>query len=207
MYKETFEKGRIINFSDAVFSIAMTLLVLEITVPGYELYSKYGVLKSLRWLIPNFIGFFVSFMVIALYWIAHLKTMRFVNSFTERLLWLNIYLMLFVVLLPFSTSFFVVFVQEKGPFIFYCLNLIAIGFTMWLIIQYVIRNRDEKSEETLVKLNWQKWRSISGPMIWSVAIGASFISWTASIIVFSMIFISGFIINRIYRKKIARINQ
>lgn len=206
MYKETFEKSRIINFSDAVFSIAMTLLVLEIAVPAYETHKQFGTLKTLQWLIPNFIGFFVSFMVIALYWIAHLKTMRFVDNFSERLLWLNIYLMLFVVLLPFSTSFFVVFVHETGPFVFYCLNLIAIGFTMWLIIKYVIRNNPKKTQEDTLKLNWQKWRSISGPIIWSLAIGAAFISWTAAIIIFSMIFVSGFIINRIYRKKLARIS-
>ncbi|NER16648.1 TMEM175 family protein [Spongiivirga citrea] len=207
MYKETFEKGRVINFSDAVFSIAMTILVLEISVPGYEVIQKLGTLKALQYLIPNFIGFFVSFMVIALYWIAHLKTMRFVDNFSKRLLWLNIYLLLFVVLLPFSTSFFVVYVPEIGPFNFYCLNLIAIGFTMWLNVRYVLKTTTHQNEEAVLQLKWQKWRSISGPIIWSCAIATSFISFTTAVIVFSLIFISGAVINRIYKKKLNNISQ
>jgi hypothetical protein len=61
MEKLSFDKSRILGFSDAVFSIAMTLLVLEVAVPSYTTLNKSGIWAVLAERIPNFIGFVVSF--------------------------------------------------------------------------------------------------------------------------------------------------
>lgn len=73
--------------------------------------------------IPDFIGLLVSFLVSALYWVGHLKLFRFVSEVNSKLLWLNIYFLLAIVVLPFSTAMFVNGFDRQGPFTFYCFNL------------------------------------------------------------------------------------
>ena len=61
--KYTFPKDRVFTFTDAVFSIAITLLVLDIEMPSYNEYAERGFSASLQYLVPDFIGFFVSFVL------------------------------------------------------------------------------------------------------------------------------------------------
>lgn len=76
MIKETYDKARVINFSDAVFSIVMTLLILEVGVPTPETLGKLSFGDVLSNRIPDFIGLVVSFLVSVLYWIGHIKLMN-----------------------------------------------------------------------------------------------------------------------------------
>ena len=144
-----FDKGRVIAFSDAVFSIALTLLVLEVAVPTSEAVSKYETWDLLAARIPDFIGLVVSFFVTALYWIAHMRVTKYASSINTKLLWINIGLLFFIVLLPFSTGFYVSGFNVTGPFVFYCLNLSGIGFFNYLMIRYIIKK--EKEETGLTK--------------------------------------------------------
>mgnify|MGYP000398002443 CR=1 FL=1 len=90
-----FERSRVVGFSDAVFSVAMTLLVLEVAVPTYQSVNKYGTWDVLSARIPNFIGFVVSFFVTALYWVDYLKITKYVSDFNMKTLWINIFLLFF----------------------------------------------------------------------------------------------------------------
>ncbi len=91
----SYDKSRVINFSDAVYSIAMTLLVLEIGIPTYKAFSSNDTWTLLAKRIPSFIGLVVSFLVTALYWLEHLRCMRLVSTIDAKLLWLNIFLLFF----------------------------------------------------------------------------------------------------------------
>ena len=119
----TFPKKRILAFNDAIFSIAITLLVLDIEIPNTTAIRTDGIWQVLGDLIPNFIGFFVSFLVISLYWISHLKFSKYIKLYDNRLLWLNLLLLLFIVLLPFSTAFYVNSFNEDSAFQVYCILL------------------------------------------------------------------------------------
>jgi uncharacterized membrane protein len=102
-----FQLERLILFTDAVFAIAITLLAIEIKIPEFEgLPTDVEVWQRLIWLIPKFIGFLVGFAVIAIYWTAHHRIFRFVRSYDQKLLWLNILFLLFIVLMPFSSGLF-----------------------------------------------------------------------------------------------------
>src|ERR1051325_10483224 len=105
--KKEFQLERMILFSDAVFAIAITLLVIEIKIPEtHEQVSDQKLLYSLRHLIPKFIGFFISFMLIGIYWTVHHRMFGFVTSFTRKLLFLNLVFLFFIALMPFSTGFY-----------------------------------------------------------------------------------------------------
>src|SRR5215510_8639674 len=98
--KKEFQLERLILFSDAVFAIAITLLVIEIKVP--EIHEKHVeevvLLSRLAELIPKFIGFIISFLLIGQYWIVHHRMFSFVINYTDRLILMNI-LFLFAIAL------------------------------------------------------------------------------------------------------------
>ena len=77
-----------ILFSDAVFAIAITLLVIEMKIPEIrrELLSDAALAESLSLLIPKFVGCSISFMIIGLYWTVHHPLFGFGVSYNLRLL-------------------------------------------------------------------------------------------------------------------------
>jgi uncharacterized membrane protein len=92
--------GRLEAFSDGVFAIAITLLVLELHVPtGQE-----ALLRGLEHEWPRYLGYFVSFAFIGGVWIAHSNLTRFIKAADPDLMRLNLMLLLFVSFLPFTTA-------------------------------------------------------------------------------------------------------
>lgn len=103
--KTIFQIERIILFSDAVFAIAITLLIIEIKVPHLlPEYTSSEVLHAYLELTPKFLGFFVSFFFIGLYWTVHHQLMNYLISYNQKLVWLNLLFLLSIVLFPFSTA-------------------------------------------------------------------------------------------------------
>ena len=204
MNKIRFEKGRIINFTDAVFSIAMTLLVLEISIPTTKQLIDYGTWEVLSNLTASFIGLLVSFLVTALYWIAHLRSMQYVTDFDTKLLWLNILMLLFIVLLPFSTAFYVNSFTLTGPFVFYCFNLSAIGLFNFLIIRYVVVKEKGANGLTPIIGQWEKLRALNSFLIWTLAGIVAFIFPFIAKFIFLLIFVFQAIINYRFKKKLGK---
>ena len=199
-----FEKSRVVSFSDAVFSIAMTLLVLEVAIPNSEeaMNEQLGTILANR--IPSFIGLLVSFLVTALYWIAHMRIMRYIKEVSYSLLWLNIILLLFIVLLPFSTGLYVKGFGAEAPFAFYCFNLSAIGFLNFLMIRYIT-----KHEEELTSLigKWEKARALNTVFVWVLAGMLAFVLPMVSRFIFVLIFVIQPLIDRYFKKKKAALEN
>jgi uncharacterized membrane protein len=95
---------RIESLSDNVFSVAMTILVFNLTVPaGLKLSdSELYVLLTGQW--HKFMTYFISFFLLAVLWIAHHQQSHFIKRTNRFHLWVNLLILMFVVLMPFSTS-------------------------------------------------------------------------------------------------------
>src|SRR5215472_6846161 len=92
--------GRLEAFSDGVFAIAITLLVIELHVPtGHE-----PLVRGLEHDGPRYLGYFVSFAFIGGVWITHSTLTRFIKAADPDLMRLNLMLLLFVSFLPFTTA-------------------------------------------------------------------------------------------------------
>ena len=92
-------------FSDGVFAIAMTLLVVAIAVPALSDGNSVDELgDALNDLVPNFISFFISFGVIGRYWIAHHQFFALLARADGRLVVINLVYLGFVAFLPFPTA-------------------------------------------------------------------------------------------------------
>ncbi len=196
-----FPNDRVNNFSDAIYAIAITLLVLEVKVPPAEDMRELGAWNSLLKLTPSFIGLLISFFVTALYWRAHLILAQFIRTYNNRLLWLNIWLLLFVVMLPFSTAFYSKNFNYNGAFIFYCVNLALIGvFNYWMVRVAVVREPSDEQIDPNV-ISWLKFRAIVAPLIWLMSILMVFISPLIARFFFAVIFIVLMIGERRYKKR------
>ena len=93
-------KGRFDAFSDGVFAIVITLLVLELHVPvGHEHLARE---LADEW--PRYLGYLVSFAFIGSVWVAHSTVSHFIKAVDTTLMRLNLILLLFVSFLPFTTG-------------------------------------------------------------------------------------------------------
>ncbi len=95
--------NRIIGFSDGVFAIAITLLVLTINVPS-NLTSSEEVSGFLRQALPQLVVYAAAFMVIGTFWVRHHRMFMLCRAVDGRMLILNLVFLAFVALLPFPTD-------------------------------------------------------------------------------------------------------
>jgi uncharacterized membrane protein len=117
---------RMLFFSDAVFAIAITLLIIEVHVPELPRGSTsgdYGL--ALAHLIPSFAGYVLSFLVIARFWITHHSAFAHSPPFDSSLLWPNIQLLMTVAFMPFSTAFLTKNLGVVVPALVYNLTLVV----------------------------------------------------------------------------------
>ena len=125
------EQDRIVMLSDGVFAIAITLLVLDIRVPnGVNSSDVYAIVRSL---LPHFIGYTISFIVIASYWLGHRRIMKVMTHVDRNFLWLNFLFLFFITVFPVPTSLLGLHFGTVAPTIIYACFSAATGFSLWLL--------------------------------------------------------------------------
>jgi uncharacterized membrane protein len=131
---------RLIFFSDAVFAIAVTLLALEIRLPeGSEVTSEKELLKQIISLWPVYLSYFISFMVIGIFWTAHHRKFRLIKVYDRRLLLLNLLLLLVIAFIPFPTYLIGQYMDQVSTD-FYALTIIVGEGMMALLWWYASRD-------------------------------------------------------------------
>ena len=107
---------RLVFFSDAVFAIAITLLVVEIHVPevahGGGDRAFWGALVRL---IPNLVGFFVSFSVIGAFWMGHHRAFALASRYSQRVVPWNMLMLAAIAFMPFLTAFMADYADARVP--------------------------------------------------------------------------------------------
>jgi uncharacterized membrane protein len=92
-------------FCDAVFAIALTLLILELKTPAAEtIHNSDDLWNSLKGLLPSIFAFFLSFSIIAIQWVNHHEALKWVDKSSPRFTYANVFLMLTIIMIPFTTS-------------------------------------------------------------------------------------------------------
>src|SRR6187401_631968 len=171
--KKEFQLERLILFSDAVFAIAITLLVIEIKIP--EVHVPPGtpvqegvILQKLSELIPKLIGFIVSFILIGQYWIVHHSMFSFVIDFTDWLIWLNLFLLFAKALLQFPGAFYSEYVLRGviTPVVFYSANIALLGLANFLMWKYLSNQKNNLTENLTPALaKYFSLRALTVPVI------------------------------------------
>lgn len=130
------EKSRLEAFSDGVFAIVITLLILDIRFPEVP-YSQFA--TSLVSVFPRILAYVMSFIIIGLYWVVHHNSMHAMKKTDRGFLWLNILLLLCVSFIPFPTSLLGRYPYQAWPIIIYGITLItcnAVGYIMLLYVNF-----------------------------------------------------------------------
>jgi uncharacterized membrane protein len=162
--------------TDGVFAIAMTLLVLDFKVPTIpEGLTVDALPKLILELWPNFFNYIESFILLGIFWIVHHRQCHYIKFIDRGLLWLNILGLMFIVLIPFSTSLVAEYGHVQIAAVIFECNLLAIGFLFYMQWWYVTGKHHlldcDLSAETILLM---KKRNLVVPIISLVAIGLSF---------------------------------
>jgi len=177
-------KTRLESFSDGVFAIVITLLILNVRAPeGSGL-----TLQMLRPLLPSIGTFALSFIIVGVYWIAHHHMLHFIRQVNRRLLWLNLLLLLCVVFIPFPTSLLGAGFDNPLVIRLYGLTLIATnaaGLFFWVYAtshqELVVSGLNKEFAMFVVKIH-------SSPMLcYALAIGLAGWSTTISLVLFALV--------------------
>jgi uncharacterized membrane protein len=179
--------NRLEAFSDGVFAVAITLLILEINVPeGEHLWHQ---LKE-EW--PSFASFFVSFWVIGIIWVNHHGVLDHLKRATRPVLYLNLLVLMTVVFIPFSTALMADHLKsgadERAAALVYALTFFAMGVAFALLWTYIMGHRrdlgvqipDEEVRRTSIAF------TIGNP-IYAIAVIMAFISPAAVLAIVALV--------------------
>ncbi len=164
---------RLVFFSDAVFAIVITLLVLEIKVPectekigcveeSIKMISEAHMQEALGHLIPKFLGFIFSFIVVGMLWVEHHRIFQYIRHYDAGLIWRNLFFLLFVAFVPFPTALFSEYVSSKTAFILYVLSFALAAVMKILLWRHAVKNRDAllmpgMDEELIKRTSRRSW--------------------------------------------------
>jgi uncharacterized membrane protein len=115
------ELDRVGGFSDGVFAVAITLLVLNIEVP--ELGDGEKLTTALDDLVPDVRTYFIAFAVIGLFWYGHHKTWSRLRASSGRLVWSNLLLLSLIALMPFTTALMGTYEDQSISVALYAANV------------------------------------------------------------------------------------
>jgi uncharacterized membrane protein len=150
---------RIVFFSDAVMAIAITLLVIDLKVPEIPAALAAAQLPAqLEELAPRLGSFFISFIVIGVYWNAHHRYFSYIRRYDNLLILLNMLFLLFIVLMPFVASLFGLYSSLPLGVIVYSLAVSLIGLSLaaiWLYATYRRRLVDEHLDAEVIR--FRRW--------------------------------------------------
>lgn len=165
---------------DAVFAIVLTLLILEFKVP--ELAAGETLARALLALRPVAISYVLTFINLGVYWVGQHNQFHYIKMADRVFLWINLFFLMFVSLLPFTTALLGRYPDLRLPYAMYGLHLIAIGIIVYGQWSYATKHHrltDHDVAPWLVRA--VKRRILVAPAVSALAIAASLVSMPLSL--------------------------
>lgn len=184
------EIERTIYFSDAVIAIAITLLALELRLPQ-DLDSG-EIVRHLVGLLPRLYAFLISFWVIAAYWMAHHRIFNCIRAYDGGLLRINFLFLMWIVLMPFSSSLIGGYGDLQLPFVVYAVHLMLATFTLTWLGLHAARNPHlmEPGVDPRSFRRQYSHRMLAMIAVFALAIAASFFSTTVAEFTLILLFVA-----------------
>jgi uncharacterized membrane protein len=139
---DTITIARLTSFSDGVFAIAVTLLVFNLKVPHIPAANVHRLLPGvIKDMIPMFLTYLVTFLIIGIYWTFHHRMLNIVNRADGPFLWMNIWYLLAISFIPFPTALVGAYFREVTSFIFYIGSVTVVGALSAIMLAYASGKR------------------------------------------------------------------
>lgn len=185
------ETGRVEAFSDGVFAIAITLLILEIKVPHDVAPGELGTALLHQW--PSFLAFLASFFTIGVMWMNHHRLFTLIGAADEALIAINLLLLLGITWVPFPTALLAGHLttpNNRVAGVVYSATFFTMSLVFQLLWQYATRRSGiilpEKTEEAQQIARQYIW----GPLFYFAAIlialwnGTAVLIWSALVAIY-----------------------
>jgi uncharacterized membrane protein len=124
---------------EGIFAFAMTLLVLTLTLPDAT-QTKLGLYQLLAAQWPKFFNYALSFALLAVFWIVHHQQFRYIRRTDSRHIWINIGILMFVALVPFTTDVAGDYSRQMLAELLFSGNLLILGLLFLLNWVYACHN-------------------------------------------------------------------
>ena len=183
------DSDRLEAFSDGVFAVAITLLALDLVVPGP---GHHSLAHNLREHLPSFAAFGVSFLTIGIIWVNHHTLFKNFARIDRALLFINLLLLFFVVCIPFATSTFAAYLLP-GHFDASVATAIYAGvfegmsLSFGLLFWWAIRHEHLKIALTRSAARAATIRFGIGNVAYTTAIGVAFVSPVATLVICGLV--------------------
>ena len=193
--------SRIEAFSDGVFAIIVTLLVLEIHVPQVQDKDISAALgRSLLIMAPKFLSYILSFVIVCIWWVAHHHLFHILKRSDRGLLWLNSLFLLWLAFIPFPTALMGDFPGERVSVMCYGAVTTLAGVSFCLMRYYafyVAKLVDQRIDRHLLKL--AMLRSVLNPFLHSIAVLLAFVDTRFSIALYIILPLMFFVPSKLER--------
>ena len=176
-------------FSDGIFAIAATLLVLELKVPQVE---PGGLADALLESWPSYATYVVSFLTIGIIWVNHHAVLDRIREVNRPLLFMNLMFLMAVAAIPFPTALLGDYLQaghdERQPAAVYSGTMSLMGVTFGAIWAYAVLSDDllhARVDPTRARRSL--WIFAAGTPLYVLAIGASLLSATLALVIYAVL--------------------
>ncbi len=174
------ESNRVEAFSDGVFAIIITIMVLELKVPHGSDWA------ALQPVVPVFLNYALSFVYLGIYWNNHHHLLKACRRVTGGVLWANLHLLFWLSLFPFVTAWLGEnYVSAARPFApvpsaLYGAVLLLAAIAYFILQTTLISAQPDGSQSQLALALGKDWKGKLSPILYAIAIAASFIHpWIA----------------------------
>jgi uncharacterized membrane protein len=195
VWNEMLGKSRLESLSDCIFAFAMTLLVISLVdVPVIPRVDAPELLPTfISGMFSEFLIFTIAFFILAGYWLAHHRILRSVEYVDNRLIWVNILLLFFIVLIPFTTSISGDYDNVLEAVLLFHINLLCASALIILVWLYITEHcgelmcEKEAERELRDRKSGVKLPALATPAVTVLAIVVSFVNPAMSMLCYLLI--------------------
>lgn len=168
----TYATERLAALSDGLFSIAATLLIIDVRLPPGEAPFQWSALADIA---PKLLGYVISFLVIGQLWVAHHGKLHLVARLDTRGLWLNLLFLMFVAFIPFPTAILSEH-ANRDAVVLYALTIVAASTLLAVLWLHIGRQQAwlAPGGEVLERYRHERLRSLALPVVFLLSIPLAF---------------------------------
>jgi len=160
-------KGRLEAFSDGVFAVIITIMVLNMKVPTETSF------EALRSVLPVFLSYILSFVYVGIYWNNHHHLLHAAQRVSGGVLWANLHLLFWLSLAPFATAWLGEDPQATAPVALYGVVLLFAGIAYYILTRSLLRHHTKES--ALAISIGRERKEIASVIIYAAAIPLAFV--------------------------------